>query len=329
MMQPVSAVEATIFRAANALLSASWRGSSLLILTYHRVLPTTDDLHPGEPDAAGFAAQMGLLREMFRVLPLEEAVALRRAGKLPPRAACVTFDDGYANNFEVARPILRAHGLRATFFVAAGFLDGGMMWNDTIIEAIRSAPERLDLSALGLGTHILVDAESRRRAIAQILDALKYLVIEDRARMTEAVAAACGGAIPRALMMSSKQVQALAADGMEVGAHTMTHPILARLPTEAAAREITESKRRLQELTGRPVVSFAYPNGRPRVDYTSEHVKMVRNTGFSCAVSTAWGCVHADSNEFQFPRIAPWDRSTRRYLFRLARTYTQRRCDVV
>jgi peptidoglycan/xylan/chitin deacetylase (PgdA/CDA1 family) len=73
------------------------------------------------------------------------------SGALPERAAAITFDDGYADNFTRALPLLREQGLPATFFVATGFLDGGRMWNDTISEAIRRCNEDVvDLSAIGL-----------------------------------------------------------------------------------------------------------------------------------------------------------------------------------
>ena len=89
---------------------------------------------------------------MFNVIPLLDAVRHSAAGTLPPRAACITFDDGYADNAEVALPILQRHKLHATFFVATGFLNGGRMWNDTIIELVRRAPDGvLDFSAFGLG----------------------------------------------------------------------------------------------------------------------------------------------------------------------------------
>src|SRR6185295_2112486 len=111
-----------------------------------------DPVASGTVDAAAFDWQMECLSRCFRVLPLSEAVERLRQGTLPGRAACVTFDDGYADNAEVALPILRRHGLCATFFVATGFLDGGIMFNDRVIEAVRGAPgAQLDLTPLGLG----------------------------------------------------------------------------------------------------------------------------------------------------------------------------------
>src|SRR5262249_56576651 len=123
---------------------------------------------------AGIGAQMRRGRDWFTVLPLPEAIERLRTGALPSRAAAITFDDGYADNCTVAMPILSRLRLPATFFVATGFLDGGRMWNDTVIESVRRAGDELDLSSLGLGHYSLPDATARRRAFAAILPALKY-----------------------------------------------------------------------------------------------------------------------------------------------------------
>jgi peptidoglycan/xylan/chitin deacetylase (PgdA/CDA1 family) len=104
----------------------------------------------------------------------------------------------------------------------------------------------------------------------------------------------------------------------------VTHPILARIDGAAARREIAESKRRLEEITGQRVSSFAYPNGRPGKDYGREHVEMVRGAGYASAVTTAWGCVTAEASPHELPRIAPWGGTQFRYLLRIARSYFDR-----
>src|SRR6267143_1774593 len=125
----------------------------LSILIYHRVIAEADPLVPGEVCAREFDWQLTVLGRWFRVLPLLEAVARLRNGELPVRAACVTFDDGYADNVTTALPILRRHGVPATFFLATAFINGGRMWNDTVIETVRRAPgNALDARPVGLDT---------------------------------------------------------------------------------------------------------------------------------------------------------------------------------
>ena len=124
-------------KVAFELLSPGQRNGRLSILIFHRVLAQVDPLFPEEVDAARFDVICGWLRRWFNVLPLDAAVRRLRDGSLPRRAAAITFDDGYADNHDIALPILKKHGLPSTFFIATGFLDGGCMWNDTVIEAIR------------------------------------------------------------------------------------------------------------------------------------------------------------------------------------------------
>src|SRR6185503_4669404 len=102
--------------------------SSLSILIYHRVLHAPDPLFPEEVWAEQINSQLEVVKRWFTVLPLSDAVARLRTGRLPRRAACITFDDGYADNAVEALPILRRQGMPATFFVATGFIDGGRMW---------------------------------------------------------------------------------------------------------------------------------------------------------------------------------------------------------
>jgi peptidoglycan/xylan/chitin deacetylase (PgdA/CDA1 family) len=262
------------------------RGLSIMI--YHRVLAAPDPLFPGEIDRHAFGRHLSLLKSSFNVLGLEQAVLLARAGALPPRAACITFDDGYADNATEALPMLQRYGLTATFFVATGFLDGGRMWNDTVIELVRRAPgPYFDARTAGLGRLPLPDPAARRGVIGTLLGHLKYLPMERRLALIERLAAEADYALPHDLMMSGAQVRQLHAAGMGVGAHTVNHPILAAIPARQAGDEIAAGKRQLETLLRAPVPLFAYPNGKPNLDYRAEHVGMVRELGFTAPTCTS------------------------------------------
>jgi peptidoglycan/xylan/chitin deacetylase (PgdA/CDA1 family) len=285
--------------------------SRLSILIYHRVLPGPDPLNNWDPTAAEFESQIRVLSRFFTPLALGEAVERLRKGTLPAHAACVTFDDGYRDNVDIALPILRRHGVPATFFIATGYLNGGRMWNDTVIESIRRCElAQLDLTSLGLGVVPLSTRELRRTAIGQILSALKHLPGGEREARVAGIEAIAPGTLPRDLMMRDEDVYALRAAGMEIGAHTATHPILTRLPS-------AQRRERLAAILNEPVSLFAYPNGKPGQDYAAEHVRMVRDAGFTAAVSTAWGVASRDSDSFQLPRFTPWDRQPVRFALRL------------
>lgn len=294
------------------------------ILMYHRVLASPDPLRPGDIDATAFDWHLRLLARWFNVLPLREAAHRLREKSLPPRAVCITFDDGYADNATQALPLLQKHGLHATFFIATGYLNGGRMWNDTVIDAFaRMRGDRIALTDHALGCYDIATPEQRYAAIKDVIGKIKYLPRQERELKTQALAAAAGGALPDDLMMTSSQVLALRAAGMEVGAHTMHHPILARTNPEDAEREIAGSRQALQALLNDEVATFAYPNGRPGRDYGKTHVDMVRRAGFEVAVSTAWGAARSEMDRFQLARIAPWDATPLRFGLRIARSYIE------
>jgi peptidoglycan/xylan/chitin deacetylase (PgdA/CDA1 family) len=328
-MTPLSGFSASLIRQLGNVVAPGGTNGSLLVLIFHRVLPETDPLMPGEPDTKSFAAQMDLIRATCTVLPLSEAIERLYSGSLPERATCITFDDGYANNLTMAAPILKARGLPATVFVATGFLNGGRMWNDTVIESVRQAGEVLDLTSIDLGTHRLPDVPARRRAIEAIISSIKYLDPAERPGKAAAVAECARATPPSDLMMTDAQVRELLNHGIEVGAHTLTHPILARTTEDDAWREIAGSKSVLEDMTGGPIKLFAYPNGRPHQDYARTHVEMVRKAGFTAAVSTAWGASQRTSDRYQLPRMLPWDKSPLKYAARLLRTHRERRAETV
>jgi peptidoglycan/xylan/chitin deacetylase (PgdA/CDA1 family) len=309
------------FRAAAQFLSPAGARAKLLVLIYHRVFASVDTLLPDEPYAERFAADMDLLASLFNVLPLGEAVRRLQEGSLPARALCITFDDGYANNLTVAAPILISRNLPATVFVSTGFTGGGRMWNDTLIEMVRVAPTELDLSRFELGAYALTDIAARRVAIDALIGKLKYLEPQARLARVDEIAAHVGRELPNDLMMTETQLRELHAQGIEIGAHTVNHPILTRIDDDRARAEILGSKRRLEEIVGKPITTFAYPNGRPHRDYESRHVTIARDCGFDCAVSTAWGAATRRSDPFQIPRVAPWDRTAARFALRLVKAY--------
>ena len=324
-MRRITPFEAAVARAAGSVASSTGRGGrGLLILIYHRVLAAPDPLRSRTVQAPDFAAQMDLIASCFNVLPLSEALERLESRSLPARALSVTFDDGYADNLTVAAPIMRERGIRPTVFVATGYLDGGLMFNDAITEAVRAAPQRLDLSDLGLGLLELHDVLARRAAIRRLIVEIKYRPAHERGVLATEIFRRAGATPPRDLMLSTSQVRSLRDAGVEIGAHTATHPILTRLTSEAAREDIARSRQVLEGILGDPVRLFAYPNGRPGEDYDARHVAMVRELGFAAALSTSWGAAHADSDRLQLPRVAPWDASAGRYAARLVRSYTQR-----
>ena len=313
------------------MIKAAWHWGSpggargrLTVLIFHRVLPQPDPLFPGEMHAARFDAVCGWLASWAPVLPLEKAVRQLRNGVLPARALAITFDDGYADNASVALPLLQKHGLCATFFVSTGYLDGGRMWSDTLVHAVRhSARAHIDVRDLGLeGVDALsLDGwEARRASVNRLLHATKYLGDKARDQAVAALANRLGvSQFPEDLMMTSQQVRALRDGGMQIGAHTVNHPILSQLPRAEALREVSGSRSALEGLLDQPVSVFAYPNGKPGQDYSKASVEIVREAGYEVAVTTEWGSAGVEVDPLQVPRFTPWDSQRWRYGWRLVR----------
>ncbi len=278
--------------------------AALPILMYHRVLTEADPLQADIHTARTMDTQFRTLARCFKVLPLDEAVALLAEGRLPPRAVCITFDDGYRDNHDMALPLLQKHGLTATFYVTSGLLNGGVMFHDTLIETVRHAPTGpLDLGLRDVPQVTLGDIPSRVAALATLVRQIKYLDPSQREGLSERLLAALGRRAPRHLMMDDAHVRAMARAGMSVGGHTSQHRILARVDEATAWDEISGNAQALANLTGQRPTSFAYPNGKPGTDYGPAHVDMVRRAGFVNAVSTHTGVGTSTAPRFELPRF--------------------------
>ena len=167
--------------------------------------------------------------------------------------------------------------------------------------------------------------EGRRRAAETVIASIKYLEIDQRAAMVAQVSERTRVTQPTDLMLTQKEVVDLRRCGMQVGAHTVSHPILTRLPRQEALREIGQSKSFLENLLGERVGLFAYPNGKPGEDYDHSTVEMVRESGFDAAVTTVRGVATRSSDLLQIPRFTPWDRSRFRFGARMLSTMLTKR----
>jgi peptidoglycan/xylan/chitin deacetylase (PgdA/CDA1 family) len=316
-MRAMPALTKFSVRLLDRVLGATGR-QRLSILIYHRVLEESDYLRPGDPTAVEFDWQMELLHRHCNPLSLAEALRRMDSDKLPDRAVCVTFDDGYADNAEVALPILSKWTIPASVFVSTAFIDGGIMWNDTVIEAVRSSMSSdIDLTSIGLGIFPLGEETARRQSAQAILDEIKYLPPSEREHAVEIVESQSSCALPNNLMLTTEQLIHLDRQGVEIGAHTHTHPILASLNSKEAKREIMENKLLLEEILGNRVRFFAYPNGKIDRDYNPSHRDMIRELGFDAALTTQWGVSNKSSDRWQLPRFTPWDSSPAKFGFRL------------
>jgi peptidoglycan/xylan/chitin deacetylase (PgdA/CDA1 family) len=196
------------------------------------------------------------------------------------------------------------------------------MWNDSIIETIRNCrDEKLDLRELDLGCVSLESSAQRLEAVDSIIRKIMHLDPHIRTALVHVIEQRVTAELPNDLMLTDTQVRSLARNGVAIGAHTVNHPILSSIQNEIARREIQDSKSYLEELLQEQIDVFAYPNGKPDLDYRVEHRDMVKEMGFKVAVSTHWGVSTNQSDRFQLPRFTPWDRRELKFAIRFLASY--------
>lgn len=291
------------------------------VLLFHRVLSTRDPMMPSEPDVDWFDRLIGRLARLFCILPLSEAIEQASQGSLPAASLSITFDDGYADNVDNALPVLESHRAHATFFIATGFLNGGRMFNDTLIETARRIPEGEIRYPFADQPRIVIGDMQDRRALAQrAIGDCKYLPVSERDMRVAEFARLQEQALPDNLMMNTAQLKQLhASPYAEIGAHTVSHPILAVCNDRVALDEISRSANRLEEMLGCRPRLFAYPNGKEGVDFLTPQASLVEQAGLAAAVSTDWGIMRQDTDRYRIPRFCPWSENQHRFVIDLVR----------
>lgn len=293
------------------------KGPCLNIFIFHRVLTEHDPILPDEPTVEQFDAIIHWIKQDFDVFTLGDALRKLKTSPCHRPLAALTFDDGYADNYLNAMPILQRHGVKGTFFIATGYLDGGCMWNDKIIESVRNAKAQLDLRSLGLDSYEITSETQRVNTLNELLKTAKYLPHEKRDQLADAIADATQTIIPTNLMMTTEQLLEMESAGMEIGAHTQNHPILSKTNSKYARLDIKLGKIDLEKKLKFPIELFAYPNGKLHIDYTDEHAKIVLDLGFKGSVSTNHGSTNKNTNIFHLPRFTPWQRNKLQFRFSL------------
>jgi len=304
-----------IFRPLAKIASPGGAKGKLQIFIFHRVLDKPDALIPYEPDVQRFDSIINAISSVFNVIPLDEAVQALNSGCLPPRAACITFDDGYADNYTNALPVLLKYRVPTTVFIATDYIGGQAMWNDVVIESIRAFSGEFTLESLNIFARECHTDEQKYTLINQVLNDIKHRPQAERQELVEQVKSDCDHYM-QPLMMNEEQIKGLYESGVIIGAHTRSHPILANLDDSTSYEEIATSREILSGLLKDNIELFAYPNGKPVSDYTDKDVENVRKAGFSAAVSTRQSVATGNDDVFQLPRFSPWDMNLDKYLLR-------------
>ena len=297
------------------------RNRNCQILAYHRVNDDQDMFFPGIPIKC-FEQQMSFLADHFTVCSLKELVQRIRDDDLPENAIAVTFDDGYRDNYLNAFPILQRFSIPATIFLATGAIGSGpVLWHDRVFAAFR----KTDASFLdGFSSHIgkisLGSQPDRTKAQRRVLEFLWSKDDQERElaidRLTDCLDVTPAREID-GLMMSWEEVSEMHRQGIEVGAHTVTHPILSRLPQEKVAREIIDSMRTIEERLRTQVTSFAYPVGRS-MDFNPTTKALLKQAGYRCALTMIFGSNGVGVDPYELRRVIPWNEEATKFGLRLS-----------
>jgi len=298
------------------------RKDEFAIITYHRVLEKPD---PDYGFAFGirlsvFERQLAMFHRFGSVRPLDEILDRIEQGKpLPPRCIALTFDDGYRDVLTRAWPLLLRYKLPATLYVAVDALERGFLWPDVVQAAIqRTRSNHLVLEALKASpprAFEFSDPRQRLMAVWRLNALLTDLSNEKKQELLRELTWKLLRVSPEeipfpGLMLTWEELKELAAGGMTIGAHTVSHPILTRVSQEQAQQEILQSRQLLEERVGIPVRHFCYPNGRAQ-DFSPEIERMVEASGYRSACTTIRGINTLRSDRFALRRIHGEQKSVR------------------
>ena len=299
-------------------------GAGPAVVTYHGVFPSGHRILHSALDgnlvhADSLRRQLQLLKKRYHVITPEDFLRWSEGElSLPPRSILLTCDDALQNALTEMVPILRELGLSCLFFATAASADEtpSMLWYEEIYLMLLDASEPITLSLpeanISIGpsppakTHSCwwnlvellsqFDGELRRGFLDQIR---KQLGLDEswKQRLLQNATVAC-----RFLMLDRAGLQQLAASGMTIGAHSLSHPVLARAPDDVAWREISESRTVLEKVLGQTVWAFGYPFGNAAT-VSRRDLRLAEQAGFRCAFMNAGGGFGANIDRFAVPRV--------------------------
>jgi peptidoglycan/xylan/chitin deacetylase (PgdA/CDA1 family) len=288
-----------------------------VILMYHRIADVPVDPRGTAVSPENFAQHLEYVQRTCHPMRLLDLVEALRAHSLPRRAVVITFDDGHASVFERACPLLASAQIPATVFIATGSIDDPreFWWDelDRVLLLPENVPEFLHLTVGGQGYKWATGSREERLAAYHAIRRLVRTVADEEC--VSLLSYLCTWAsVERTAPsdchpMTSAELFHLAQDGLvELGAHTVTHPVLAALPADDQRAEILGSRASLEGITRRPVLAFAYPYGRAE-HFTDETVRIVQAAGFRVACTARQGLVEPGSDLFRLHRceIQNWD----------------------
>jgi peptidoglycan/xylan/chitin deacetylase (PgdA/CDA1 family) len=279
---------------ASFLLSQLSTRDSLLVLNYHRIGNSGDDLFdPGVFSATAdqLDDQISYLKRRVSLVTLEEALSFIDGAIREKARRCrvlITFDDGYLDNYEIAFPILRSHGVQGVFFLATSMVGSSKVpWWDHIAYLMKTARRRQFLLRYPADFAADIDRNGLRKSLEAVLRSYKKPGNSDPARFIRELAEESkGDDVPGTLrrFLDWDEAREMAGGGMVIGSHTHSHAVLSQLESERQYEELSKSRAILKEQLGVDADVLAYPVGH-KDSFSEQTQKMAREAGYRAAFS--------------------------------------------
>ncbi|MBN2570205.1 MAG: polysaccharide deacetylase family protein [Deltaproteobacteria bacterium] len=292
--------------------------SKAVILLYHRVSDTKNDPQLLCVSPENFKDQLVFLKSNFTILSLNELVTTLDDRKIPDRSVVVTFDDGYADNLHNAKPILESTKTPATIFITSGKLGDkkGFWWDELncyMLSQNHFYPNSLQLIIEDRTYEWSVKSKKERYlAYSDLIELLRPLPSISRDNTIDQL---CTWArLPKNNMAENRILTVSELDDLskgefiEIGAHSVTHPLLNQKPLNVLKNEIFESKKTLERIVKRPICFFSYPYYiNPKGKSTAAN--LVKEIGFKCGCANFAMPVTRFSDRYRLPRciVRNWD----------------------
>jgi peptidoglycan/xylan/chitin deacetylase (PgdA/CDA1 family) len=278
--------------------------SKMPVLMYHRFSEGEDY---GKTSRETFEAHLSYLARHYKVISLSDAVRHLNEGNLPKRSAVLTIDDGYHDFYDIAYPVLKKFGLPATLYVVTGFLDGKCwIWTDKARYLLAETKEELFSFTVGgkKFDEALGDKNSRLALAGKINTELKKLPDQEKESMLAELADVLSVQLsetPPAEFgpITWEQANEMAANGIEIGSHTVSHPILTNVTSDALADEVTTARTLITDRLRNDRLHFCYPNGNA----STRERDAAERAGYTSAVTTEIRICERSDDPFLLPRI--------------------------
>lgn len=277
------------------------------VFLYHRFSPPNVSL-PHRVSADNFRWQLERIAERYQVLTFEECIQYFLAnGAWPERCAVITVDDGYRDFYEWAYPELQRLSLSATFFVTVGFVQKFLwLWPDRLQYFIQNT-KKTSMKMIFAGRDKSLQLTSHEEKFNAWNFLSDYCItLEDGAKeqLIEKIEYDLGVEIPTVppsdyAAISWEELAEMQGNGIEIGSHTMSHPILSKISPERLNEEVVTSRVVLEKMLKAPVCTFCYPNGR-HGDINDEVIEVVRAAGY---IGAPFGFDLTTWDPFLIPRM--------------------------